>query len=190
MRASITVSALAGATLFVAHVRNCRLLLRRAGQLAQLTKDHTWGWEQLEAAGSRRMPCGRTRRDALTRSLGGGAVVAIDSLTIAVREDDVLVSAATASTRCSRSARSASSSRRIRPRPRVARSCGARARRAPTTTGVQVAAVTSCPRGPSWWQSARDLVSGRAKCGVVLTASGVPRPAEPARQTGGTEWVS
>jgi protein phosphatase len=163
MRASITVSALAGATLFVAHVGNCRLLLRRAGQLAQLTKDHTWGWEQLETG--RLAPDAvraDARRDALTRSLGDGAVVAIDALTIAVRERDVLV-------QCSDGIHAVLEEREVSelvsahpPAP----ACRALVRRArqegvDDDVSVQVAAVTSCPRTPSWWQSTRDLVSRR-----------------------------
>src|SRR5437762_2429732 len=48
MGTTLTASAVVGGTLVAAHVGDCRLFLWREGTLTQLTKDHTWGGEQMQ----------------------------------------------------------------------------------------------------------------------------------------------
>src|SRR2546422_1067482 len=48
MGTTLTASAVVGGTLVAAHVGDCRLFLWREGTLTQLTKDHTWVWEQMQ----------------------------------------------------------------------------------------------------------------------------------------------
>jgi len=135
MTATLTASAVVGATLHVAHVGNCRLFLRRDRQLVQLTKDHPFGWE------------------AGTRALGIGAVIAIDAVTLALREDDVLL-------QCSDGLHGALGEGELEEllaaHPPAA-ACRAMVRRArqegiEDDVSVQVAAVTRCPRAAhAWW---------------------------------------
>src|SRR5947208_1505216 len=71
MGTTLTASAVVGGTLIAAHVGDCRLLLFRDGKLTQLTKDHTWVWEQvqyglLSSDAARSHP----RLHVLTRCLG------------------------------------------------------------------------------------------------------------------------
>src|SRR4029077_7217555 len=47
MATTLTGSAVVGGPLVAAHVGDCRLFLLRDRKLMQLTKDHTWVWEQM-----------------------------------------------------------------------------------------------------------------------------------------------
>jgi serine/threonine protein phosphatase PrpC len=91
MGATLTATALVGTTLVSAHVGNCRLYLLRHDSLAQLTKDHTWAWEQA-AAGvlSEAQARAHEKRQVLTRRLGHELIVGVDVLKIDVRAGDVL----------------------------------------------------------------------------------------------------
>src|SRR5262245_13737716 len=92
MGTTVTASAVVGGTLVAAHVGDCRLFLVRDGKATQLTKDHTWVWEQgqygmLSADAARTHP----RRHVLTRCLGSELIVGIDVLTIDIAPGDVVL---------------------------------------------------------------------------------------------------
>ncbi len=92
MGTTLTASAVVGGTLVAAHVGDCRLFLWREGTLTQLTKDHTWVWEQMQygllsAADARTHP----RRNMLTRCLGRELIVGIDVLSMDLRPRDIIV---------------------------------------------------------------------------------------------------
>ena len=88
MATTLTLTAIAGRTLLAAHVGDCRLLLYRQGQLTQLTKDHTRGWEDPLAPS---MNGTRNGRHALSRSLGHELIVSIDFLTMELASGDRLL---------------------------------------------------------------------------------------------------
>jgi len=92
MGTTLTATALVGSTVVCAHVGDCRLYLLRDGAFTQLTKDHTWVWEQvqyglLSAEGARTHP----RRNVLTRCLGNTLIVGIDVLNMDLHAGDVFV---------------------------------------------------------------------------------------------------
>lgn len=92
MGTTLTASALVGHTLVAAHVGDCRLYLWRNQGLTQLTKDHTWVWEQvqygiLSPEEARTHP----RRHILSRALGLNLIVSVDILSIDILPGDVLV---------------------------------------------------------------------------------------------------
>lgn len=89
MATTLTLTAIEGRTLLAAHVGDCRLLLYRDGQITQLTKDHTWAWENpLAVVGS---PPNGARPATLSRSLGHELVVSIDFLTMELAAGDRLL---------------------------------------------------------------------------------------------------
>ena len=92
MGTTLTVTAAFGGTLVAAHVGDCRLWLLRQHRLVQLTKDHTWAWEQIEA-GVLSSEQARThpRRYSLPRCLGHELIFSIDLLSMDLRAGDVLV---------------------------------------------------------------------------------------------------
>jgi protein phosphatase len=159
MASTLTATAVTGGTLVAAHVGDCRLLLLRDGKLTQLTKDHTWVWEQvqygiLSAEDARNHP----RRHVLTRCLGRELIVGIDVLTLAMRPGDVLL-------QCSDGVHGALAEPEIAellgahpPEP----ACRALLRRAREEGGednisAQVATVVDCPPPAprSWWRLGR-----------------------------------
>jgi len=92
MGTTLTASAVVGSTLVTAHVGDCRLYLLRDRSLTQLTKDHTWVWEQvqygiLSPEEARTHP----RRNILSRCLGHELIVGVDLLSINVQPGDVLL---------------------------------------------------------------------------------------------------
>lgn len=89
MATTLTLTAIEGRTLLAAHVGDCRLLLYRQGQLTQLTKDHTRGWEDPLAPAINGTRNGA--RHALARSLGHELVVSIDFLTMELASGDRLL---------------------------------------------------------------------------------------------------
>jgi len=92
MGTTITASAVVGSELVTAHVGDCRLYRVRNEQFTQLTKDHTWVWEQVEY-GILSPEEARThpRRHILTRSLGQHLIVGIDVLRTDVQNGDLLL---------------------------------------------------------------------------------------------------
>jgi PPM family protein phosphatase len=92
MGTTLTASAVVGSTLVTAHVGDCRLYLLRGGNLTQLTKDHSWVWEQVQYGiltpeEARNHP----RRNILSRCLGHELIVGIDVLTMSMQPGDVLL---------------------------------------------------------------------------------------------------
>lgn len=159
MGTTITATALVGGSLVAAHVGDCRLFLRRDGALTQLTKDHTWVWEQVQY-GLLSTEAARThpRRHVLTRSLGHELIVGIDVLRMELRPDDVVV-------QCSDGVHGklpeAEIAELVAGHPPEA-ACRALVRRAREEGGednlsVQVAAVIDCPAPAArpWWPFGR-----------------------------------
>jgi protein phosphatase len=155
MATTLTASALTGGTLVAAHVGDCRLFLLRDGELAQLTKDHTWVWEQ--AGGGSVSPDNAGGR-TLTRSLGRQLVVGIDVLTLPVRAGDVVL-------QCSRGVHAVLGEAEVaellaaHPPEPACRALLRRAREegAEDSLSVQVAAVGALPAagGRPWWRLGR-----------------------------------
>jgi serine/threonine protein phosphatase PrpC len=92
MGTTLTASAVVGSTLVTAHVGDCRLYLLRSGNLTQLTKDHSWVWDQVQY-GILTPEEARThpRRNILSRCLGHELIVGIDVLKLNVHPGDVLL---------------------------------------------------------------------------------------------------
>jgi protein phosphatase len=159
MGTTLTASAVVGSTLVTAHVGDCRLYLLRGENLTQLTKDHTWVWEQvqygiLSPEEARTHP----RRNVLSRSLGHDLIISVDVLTMDVRPGDVLlqcsdgIHALLAETEILESLQSAQPDAACRAMIRRARAAGGG-----DNLSVQVAAVVSCSPSPprSWWRFGR-----------------------------------
>ena len=161
MGTTITASAVVGSELVTAHVGDCRLYRVRGGQFTQLTKDHTWVWEQVEY-GILSPEEARThpRRHMLTRSLGQHLIVGIDVLRTDVQNGDLLV-------QCSDGIHSllpeAEISQMLQEHPPQG-ACEAliqlaRDRGGDDNMSIQIAAVIDCPppatRSSSWWRFGR-----------------------------------
>jgi serine/threonine protein phosphatase PrpC len=157
MGTTLTVTALVGGNLTAAHIGDCRVYLLRQGTFTQLTKDHTWVWEQVQY-GILSPEQARThpRRNLLTRCLGHDLIASIDTLSLAIQSGDVLL-------QCSDGVHA------LVPEPEIAaivssaepeRACRALIERGRDAGGednlsVQIAAVLSCPPANSsrrWWQ--------------------------------------
>lgn len=91
MGTTLTATALVGPSLVAAHVGDCRLCLLREGRVTQLTKDHTWAWDEM-SLGRLASDAARThpRRHELSRRLGQELIVPIDLLTMTLQTGDVL----------------------------------------------------------------------------------------------------
>lgn len=92
MGTTLTVGALTGNTLTIAHVGDCRAYLARRDEVRQLTDDHAWAAELVrrgeltpEAAEAHPM------RHYLTRSLGGAEDVKPDLLEQPLQHGDIVV---------------------------------------------------------------------------------------------------
>lgn len=156
MGTTLTASVVAGPTLIAVHIGDTRLYLLRGGEFTQLTKDHTWVWDQvyygiLSPEEARTHP----RRNVLTRCLGHDLLASIDVLTMDLKPGDLLL-------QCSDGVHAALPDADIaeilgKDRPEAA--CGAIVRRCLEAGGddnisVQVASVISCPASTlkSWWR--------------------------------------
>ncbi len=156
MGTTLTASIVAGSTLIAAHVGDCRLYLLRDGNFTQLTKDHTFVWEQvyygiLSPEEARTHP----KRHVLNRCLGHDLIISIDTLTLDIRAGDVLV-------QCSDGVHGALPEPQIaevilKRRPEAA--CRAIIKRSKEAGGednmsMQVASIVSCPAPQlrSWWK--------------------------------------
>ncbi len=159
MGTTLTATAVVGGSLVTAHVGDCRLLLLRNHELTQLTKDHTWVWEQvqygiLSPEEARTHP----RRNVITRCLGRELIVSTDVLTLDVRPEDILL-------QCSDGVHGMLAEGEIRELleahpPEAA--CRALIRRAREEGGednlsAQVAVVLDCPPPTArpWWRFGR-----------------------------------
>jgi len=157
MGTTLTATALVGGNLTAAHIGDCRVYLLRQGTFTQLTKDHTWVWEQVQY-GILSPEQARThpRRNMLTRCLGHDLIASIDTLSLAIQSGDVLL-------QCSDGIHA------LVPEPEIAaivssaepeRACRALIERGRDAGGednlsVQIAAVLSCPPANNsrrWWQ--------------------------------------
>ncbi len=92
MGTTLTASLIAASTLVTVHIGDTRLYLLRGGDFTQLTKDHTWVWEQVEYGiltpeEARVHP----RRHVLSRCLGHDLIPSIDVLTMDIRPGDRLI---------------------------------------------------------------------------------------------------
>jgi protein phosphatase len=156
MGTTITATAVVGSELVAAHVGDCRLYLLRDGEMRQLTKDHTWVWEQVEY-GILSPEEARThpRRSMLTRSLGQHLIVGIDSLRMDAKIGDVLLQCSDGIHTHIQDAELAGLLRTHQPEAacqtlvRLARERGGE-----DNLSVQVAAVMGCPppMPRRWWQ--------------------------------------
>jgi protein phosphatase len=157
MGTTLTATALVGGNLTAAHIGDCRVYLLRQGTFTQLTKDHTWVWEQVQY-GILSVEQARThpRRNMLTRCLGHDLIASIDTLSLDIQPGDVLL-------QCSDGIHA------LVPEPEIAavvrdaepeRACRALIERGRDAGGednlsVQIAAVLSCPPANNsrrWWQ--------------------------------------
>ncbi|MGD0949504.1 MAG: PP2C family serine/threonine-protein phosphatase [Candidatus Binatia bacterium] len=157
MGSTLTATAVVGGTLTTAHIGDCRLYLLRKGDFTQLTKDHTWVWEQVQyGILSPEQARIHPRRNVLTRCLGHNLIVSIDTLRLDLQPGDVLL-------QCSDGIHA------LLPEPEIAaivrgaepeRACRALIERGRDAGGednlsVQIAAVLSCPVSTNnrrWWQ--------------------------------------
>jgi serine/threonine protein phosphatase PrpC len=92
MATTAAVVLVGATTVAVAHVGDSRIYRRRAGQLTQLTQDHSWVSEQVRAgvmteADARRHPW----RNVVTRALSGGDDPEVEIADIDVRDGDELL---------------------------------------------------------------------------------------------------
>jgi protein phosphatase len=159
MGTTLTATALVGGNLTAVHVGDCRLYLWRDGSLNQLTKDHTWVWEQvqygiLSPEEARTHP----RRNILSRCLGHNLIVSIDTLTLEVRPGDVLVQcsdglhAMLPDADITTALQDASPERACQQLIEQGRSAGG-----DDNLSVQIGAVLACPlpNARRWWQFGR-----------------------------------
>jgi protein phosphatase len=91
MGTTLTATAVVGGSLVAAHVGDCRLLVVREGVGTQLTKDHTWVWDQVQRGRlSPDQARVHPRRHNITRCLGRELLTAIDMLSFDLLPGDVL----------------------------------------------------------------------------------------------------
>lgn len=157
MGTTLTATALVGGTLTAAHVGDSRLYLWRGGELRQLTKDHSWVWEQVEY-GILSPEQARThpRRNMLTRCVGHNLIVSIDTLRLEVQPGDVLLQCSDGLHALLPDTAIAAAVRELKPEP----ACHLLIERGRAAGGddnlsVQIAAVLSCPPAATtrrWWQ--------------------------------------
>ena len=160
MGTTLTATALIGGNLIAAHVGDCRLYLCRDGELTQLTKDHTWVWEQvqygiLSPEEARTHP----RRNVLSRCLGHGVIVGIDVLSLGARPKDVVMQCSDGIHVLLAEAEIADTLRTQQPDA----ACRTLIRRAREEGGddnlsVQIAWIVNCPAPVAprrWWQFGR-----------------------------------
>ena len=91
MGSTLTATAVVGASLVAAHVGDCRLVVVREGVGKQLTKDHTWVWDQVQYGRlSPEEARVHPKRHHVTRCLGRELLTAIDVLSFDLLPGDVL----------------------------------------------------------------------------------------------------
>jgi protein phosphatase len=159
MGTTLTATAVVGGALVAAHVGDCRLFVLREGSATQLTKDHTWVWEQmrlgrLSAEQARVHP----RRHVITRCLGRELIPAVDFVSFDLRPGDVVAQMSDGVHATLPEAEIVATLAALAPEA----ACQALVRRGLEEGGVdnlsvQVAAVHDCPPPPrrSWWRLGR-----------------------------------
>ena len=92
MGTTLTAAVIVDGALTVGHVGDSRAYLLREGVIRQLTQDHSWVAEQvangLMTSGEAEVHPGR---NILTRAIGVAPNVLVDSMTVAVKEGDLLL---------------------------------------------------------------------------------------------------
>jgi len=161
MGTTITATAIVGSSLVAAHVGDCRLFLVREGVGKQLTKDHTWVWEQVQYGRlSPEQARVHPKRHNITRCLGRELLTAIDMLSFDLLPGDVLAQMSDGVHAALPEAEIVELLKTHPPEP----ACQALVRRSLEAGGadnlsVQVAAVRSCPpptsAGRPWWRFGR-----------------------------------
>jgi protein phosphatase len=92
MATTLTALAIEDGALTAAHVGDCRLYLCRAGEITQLTKDHTIAGERVRMGlMSEKRARRHVDRSTLTRCLGRELIVAVDRIGTALRQGDTLI---------------------------------------------------------------------------------------------------
>ena len=92
MGTTLTVALLAGSSLAIGHVGDSRLYLLRNGQLRQLSHDHSWVAEEVaRGAISPEEARSHPRRNILTRAIGTGPQVQVDTGLTQVEEGDTIL---------------------------------------------------------------------------------------------------
>jgi serine/threonine protein phosphatase PrpC len=92
MATTLTAAVIDRGALTIGHVGDCRLYLLRHGKVNQMTKDHTWVGERVRmglmtSAQARAHP----ERSALNRSVGRELIVAVDRISMALKQGDRLI---------------------------------------------------------------------------------------------------
>lgn len=92
MGTTATVALVTGKRLFIGHVGDTRAYLLRRGQLHQLTTDHSWVEEQVQAGVlTPEEAAVHQRRNVLTRSLGNRPVVRVDRTIETLQREDAFL---------------------------------------------------------------------------------------------------
>ncbi|MBF8299284.1 MAG: protein serine/threonine phosphatase [Dehalococcoidia bacterium] len=92
MGTTLTVGLIIRSTLHLAHVGDTRAYLLRDGRLQQLTRDHSWAEEQVEAGLlTPDQAIGHPGRNVLTRALGVAQMVDIDVAELSLLQRDILL---------------------------------------------------------------------------------------------------
>ena len=92
MGTTLTLGLIEGLRLHLAHVGDSRAYLLRRGELRPLTQDHSWVAGEVRAGRlSPEAAAVHPRRNLLTRALGANGSVAVDSDTVALEKDDLVI---------------------------------------------------------------------------------------------------
>lgn len=92
MGTTLTVAVISGDQMILAHVGDSRAYVLRKGELAQITKDHSWVAEEI-ARGALTADQARDhpRRNIVTRAIGIEPQVQVDTTEVRLREKDVIL---------------------------------------------------------------------------------------------------
>lgn len=92
MGSTITAVAIVDERAYIAHVGDTRAYILRRGKVIQLTNDHNWAGEQLRLGLITKVHAEtHPRRHVLTRALGQGPEVEVDTHTIDLEPDDLFL---------------------------------------------------------------------------------------------------
>ena len=92
MGTTLTAAVISGAQMILAHVGDSRAYVLRKGELAQITKDHSWVAEEI-ARGALTPDQARDhpRRNIVTRAIGIEPQVQVETTEVRLREKDVIL---------------------------------------------------------------------------------------------------
>jgi protein phosphatase len=92
MGCTLTAAVVLGDELIIGHVGDSRAYLVRGNRIAQITRDHSWVEEQVEAGALTREQANRhPQRNVILRALGAKPVVAVDLFQEKLEDGDVVV---------------------------------------------------------------------------------------------------